>query len=103
MAQSATRRSGWIAVPFLLVVALAVGWSAFWYYTARTADNAMAAWIEREAAIGRIYACSSRSIGGYPFRVEARCEEPSVELRGDGAPVIIKAKHILAVAQIYQP
>ncbi len=42
----------------------------------------MAAWIEREAKVGRVYTCASRTIGGYPFRIETRCADPTVELRG---------------------
>ena len=36
----------------------------------------------REAKAGRIYACTRQTVGGFPFRIEVRCTEPSVELRG---------------------
>jgi hypothetical protein len=100
---SASRRSRWILAPLIVVLALAVAWSAVWFYAARAADGMMAAWIEREAKVGRVYTCGARGIGGYPFRIEARCTDPTVELRGGTAPVVIKAREILAVAQIYQP
>jgi hypothetical protein len=100
---AATHRSRWILAPLLLVVALAVAWTAFWFYAAHTADGVMAAWIEREAKVGRVYTCASRTIGGYPFRIEARCADPTVELRGGTVPVVIKARQLLAVAQVYQP
>ena len=98
-----SRRSRWIVAPLLMLLVLAAAWTGFWFYAARKADHMMAAWIEREATVGRLYSCASRTIGGYPFRIEARCTEPTVELRSGAAPVIIKARQILAVAQVYQP
>jgi hypothetical protein len=103
MPETASRRSRWILAPLLVVLALAAAWTGFWFYAARTADRVMAAWIEREAGVGRLYTCASRTIGGYPFRIEARCTDPTVELRGGSAPVVIKARQVLAVAQVYQP
>ena len=87
----------------LLIVVLALAWSGLWLWASRVADDQIAAWIGREAAVGRVYGCASRTIGGYPFRIELRCTEPTVELRGQGTPVSIKAREILAVAQVYQP
>jgi hypothetical protein len=101
MAES--RRSYWIFAPLLVVLALAAAWTGFWFYAARTADGMMAAWIEREAKVGRVYTCASRTIGGYPFRIEARCTDPTVELHGGTTPVVIRARQILSVAQVYQP
>ena len=98
-----SRRSRWIVAPLLLVLVLAAAWTGFWFYAARAADRMIAAWIEREAKVGRVYTCASRTIGGYPFRIEARCTDPIVELRGGTAPIVIKARQILAVAQVYQP
>jgi hypothetical protein len=98
-----SRRSYWILAPLLLVLVLALVWTGFWFYSAHAADRMMAAWIEREAQVGRVYTCASRTIGGYPFRIETRCTDPTVELRGGMAPVVIKAREILAVAQVYQP
>lgn len=101
--QQPARRSRWIVAPLLLVIVLALAWSGLWVWASRVADEQIAAWIDREAAAGRVYGCASRTIGGYPFRIELRCTEPTVELKGQGTPVSIKAREILAVAQVYQP
>src|SRR4029079_8025550 len=42
-------------------------------------------------------------VGGYPFRIEVRCGEPGVEVRGQGGQLTVRARELLAVAQIYQP
>ena len=98
------RRRLWpVFVPFALVVALAVVWVAMWYYAAGAAETAFSGWRAREAKAGRIHNCDNQSIGGFPFRIEVRCGQPSVELRGAGTPVSIRGADLLAAVQIYQP
>jgi hypothetical protein len=103
VADPAPRRSRWIVAPLAVVVVLALVWTGVWFYAARTADDMAAQWIAREAALGRVYTCASRSVAGYPFRIELTCSDPAVELRGQGPAVTLKARQILAVAQVYQP
>jgi hypothetical protein len=100
----ASRRRTWpIAIPFILVVLLGLGWSGVWYYAATKAESTIAGWREREAQVGRIYTCGSQSIGGYPFRIEVRCSDPGAELQRLQPPLTLKAKDLVAAAQIYQP
>jgi hypothetical protein len=91
----------WLYAPLVFVILLALAWTGGWFYAAQRAEAMMAAWIEREARDGRSYTCGERSLGGYPFRIELRCSEPSVELRQAG--VSLKAQRLTAVAQVYQP
>jgi hypothetical protein len=98
-----TRRRWVVFVPFALCVALALAWSAAWYLAARRADATIAAWIEQEARLGRVYGCGKRTTGGYPFRIEVRCADPTVQLAGGEAPRVLTAKELLGVAQVYQP
>jgi hypothetical protein len=85
------------------VLLLAAAWTAVWFYAARRAEDAVAAWIEREAGAGRLHACGSRTVGGYPFRIEMRCDAPRAELHGLGRPLSLRATSLLAVAQVYEP
>jgi hypothetical protein len=101
---SVPRRRRWlIFLPFGLVVVLALGWSAIWYYAATAAETAIAGWREREARLGRVYSCGAQTIGGFPFRIEVRCREPAAELRNIEAPLALKISDVLVAAQIYQP
>lgn len=94
-----------------LVVLLAVGWSAFWFYAASQVDRTVDAWRAREAASGRIYDCAKRTVGGFPFRLEVHCEGATVALKSQTAdqaaaqtpPVTASLGDILVVAQIYTP
>ena len=78
------RRPLWrlFIMPILLVVA-ALGWSAFWFYSASQVDSASDAWRAREAKSGRVYDCAKRSVAGFPFRLEVRCDVP-LPLQADG-------------------
>src|SRR4030088_2922146 len=75
------RRPLWrlFIAPVLLLIA-AAAWSAFWFYAASQVDLAADAWRAQEAKAGRIYDCARRSVAGYPFRLEVRCDGASVSL-----------------------
>src|SRR5712691_10205643 len=59
------------------------------------------AWRTREAAAGRIYGCATTNFGGYPFRIEVTCTEPSVDDRATA--LSIRARNLTAVAQVWDP
>lgn len=111
LASKPSRRSRWplYAMPIFMLV-LAVGWSAFWLYARSRADDVLDGWRAREAKAGRNYDCGRRSIGGFPFRLEVRCEDASVELSSQtagqvaaGVPITARLAQILVVAQVYDP
>lgn len=97
------RRIPRIVIPLLVIVVLGAVWSVLWYRAAGVAETTITAWIEREAQAGRVYACASRSIGGFPFRIELRCTEPRAELRGAEPAFVFQARELHALAQVYQP
>src|SRR5207244_8204991 len=93
-------------MPALVLVA-AVAWTGFWFYAASEVGVRADAWAAQEAKSGRIYDCGKRSVAGFPFRLEVRCDDASVSLvsqtAGSQAPFTAKLGEILVVAQIYQP
>lgn len=99
-----TRRRSWRYIALLiLIAALFGGWSWLWHYSADTAAATVEGWRAREAKAGRIYACGSQTVGGYPFRIEVNCDRASALFSSNQPPVEIKAPSILVAAQIYQP
>jgi len=99
-----SRRRLWpVFVPLALVVALAIIWTGLWFYAASAAEATLAGWREREAKSGRIYSCTKQSIGGFPFRFEVSCSDPSAELPGSAPTIALKAADLKVVMQIYQP
>jgi hypothetical protein len=92
----------------VLLVIAAAAWSAFWFYSASKVDETADAWRAREARSGRVYDCARRSVSGYPFRLEVRCDGATVSLVSQTAdatqtPITAKLGEILVVAQVYDP
>ena len=105
------RRPLWrlFIMPVLLLIA-ALAWSAFWFYAASQVDAKADTWRAQEAKSGRIYDCARRSVAGFPFRLEVRCDGASVALLSQTAgqaatqtPIAAKLGEILVVAQVYDP
>jgi hypothetical protein len=106
------RRPLWrlFIMPVLLLIA-AAAWSAFWFYAASEVDVKADAWRAQEAKSGRVYDCARRSVAGFPFRLEVRCDGASVSLMSQtaeqaatqAAPITARLGEILVVAQIYDP
>jgi len=101
--QSRRRTGIRYAILLFLVLALIAGWSAFWKLAAGKAETAIEGWRAREAKAGRMYACGSQTVGGYPFRIEVNCERTSALFQSNQPPVEVKTDSILVAAQIYQP
>ena len=105
------RRPLWrlFLMPVLLLIA-AAAWSAFWFYAASEAEVKADAWRAQEARSGRVYDCARRTIAGFPFRLEVRCDGASVSLISQTAgqaaaqtPLTASLREILVVAQVYDP
>lgn len=101
------RRPLWrlFIAPILLLIA-AVAWSGFWFYAASQVGVQADAWRAQEARSGRNFDCARRTVAGYPFRLEIRCEDASVSLMSQTAsnvPFTAKLGEIMVVAQIYDP
>jgi hypothetical protein len=107
MTPAPRRRPLWrlFIMPALLVVA-AAAWSAFWFYAASEVGVRADAWAAQEAKSGRVYQCGKRSVAGYPFRLEVRCDDASVSLVSQTASAqafTARLGEIMVIAQIYQP
>ena len=107
---SPRRRPLWrlFIAPVLLLIS-AIAWSIFWFYAASQVDVQADAWRAQEAKSGRVYDCANRSVAGFPFRLEVRCDGATVTLvsqtagASTQAPITAKLGEILVVAQIYDP
>jgi hypothetical protein len=98
-----TRRRRWPWVVVGLVILLAVLWVVAWNYAAAKVDSTIAGWREREAKVGRIYACASQTIGGFPFNINVECADPSAEFRNVQSPAVLKWKDLHVTASVFTP
>lgn len=89
----------WLYGPTILLILLAVGWSAGWFYLRDKAVETLDRQIAREGAMGRNWTCANRSIGGFPFRYELNCE-PLLLRNG---PVSFQFGKTSFISQVYDP
>ena len=78
-------------------------WSATWFYAAHTAQTTIASFVDWEAKSGRVYDCGSRTIGGFPLRVELNCLDPKATLASGSSALIANAKELRTVVSLLQP
>lgn len=96
------RRPWLIALPFVGLAVLGIGWSLAWNWGAGRAAAEIDAWIAREATEGRNWNCASREFGGFPFRFELICADPTVSFAGPSTwTARMAGAH--AVAQVWNP
>lgn len=98
------RRRPWlVALPLAIFLLIAIGWSIFWFIATSATGKALSEWRAREAAAGRLYHCANESLGGYPFRFELRCSEPTAEFKNGPQPAALSARDFVVVDQVFQP
>jgi hypothetical protein len=98
------RRRRWpMFLPLALVAALAALWSGGWFFLAGEARTMIDRWRAREARAGLVFACATQTIGGFPFRMEVHCGEPSAQLSAMTPPAALSAADALVMWQVYQP
>lgn len=98
-----SRRRRWPWILAVVVVMLAVLWTAAWHYAAGKVDSTIAGWREREAKVGRIYSCATQTIGGFPFNINVHCSDPSAEFRSVQTPTSLKWKDLHVTANVFSP
>lgn len=97
------KRRPWLVVlPFALLVLAGLAWTGGWFYASSRAEQEIDSWIAAEGAKGRVWACADRKLGGFPFRFELMCDQPSVTFTGAGqwSWTAVRAH---AVAQVWNP
>lgn len=92
-----------IFMPTLGLLLVMAGVGIVWGYLSWRASAELDAWLQREADLGRTWSCPDRSIGGFPFRIEVTCLQPTFTGVAEGQPISGRLGKIHTVAQIYNP
>lgn len=79
------------------VVLLVAGWSGYWWVLTGRVETALRDALVRPLPDGTAVACDPLSVGGYPFRVEARCGSVAATLP-DGTRMAAGALTAVALA-----
>jgi hypothetical protein len=85
--------------PLLLVVVLALLWTAYWFVAFAKAREIVARERQAMAAQGTTLDCVRETWGGFPFRFEFLCDAPKISHGGSA----IRLERLLAVALAYNP
>ncbi len=97
------RRLRAVLVALAIVIVVALAWVWLWYDAAAIADRTLAGWVEREAAAGRVYSCAAQAIGGFPFRIEARCADAVAEIKNNRPQFTARATAVTFAAGVFDP
>jgi hypothetical protein len=63
--------------PYIGLLVVALGWSCLWLYGRYRVGLELDNFFVKQAGVGRQWSCPDRSISGYPFRIEIRCNKPT--------------------------
>lgn len=100
---SSSSKSRALYLPFIGLGLLAVAWSGFWFMVKNRIMGGVDQWMVGEAAQGRVWTCPQTQVGGFPFRIEYRCEFPSFQALQDNLAVNGRLNRLVVVGQIYSP
>jgi hypothetical protein len=92
-----------LLAPVLLLGLMAAGWSVFWFVARNGVVGALDDFVSNQAELGRHWTCPGRSVGGFPFRFEIRCEQPGFSGLTPNGPVEASVARFVALAQAYAP
>jgi hypothetical protein len=92
-----------IVVALLIVAAACAGWWAFWGWATRRAETELDRFVAQETTRGRVWACGSRRMQGFPKSFELICDDPSVTIAQiSGPPAVWRLKSVVASAPATQ-
>jgi hypothetical protein len=96
-------RRRWPLILSVVLVGIAGLWAALWFFAAGITERTVDGWKAREAQAGRIYNCTTQSVGGFPFKIEVRCAGAQTELTSIRPPLVVRAGDLLISARPWQP
>jgi hypothetical protein len=103
MATPQPRNRFWLYAPYAVVVAVVIGWTAFWFEVKARVTQGLDAWQAKESQAGRDWTCADRSIAGFPFRLEVKCASATLARTADASAPMVTSGPLHIVAQIYDP
>jgi hypothetical protein len=87
-----------LILPFVLLLLVVGGWTAWWFFAAGRLNAGVDKWIARQAEKGAEFSYAGRSLTGYPFRFELAFDSPRykgasgvAEWRGDRAEFVMQS------------
>ncbi len=90
--------------PFILILVLIIviaGWTGSWFWLRGEVVRRMDDQIEKLSTRGIVVTCPQRTIGGWPFRMDIDCSDPT--LTQPDRLTAVSVKHLRITALVYRP
>ncbi len=84
-----------------IVLAVAVAWTGGWFWIRSEVASRMDVQVGKLSDKGLSISCPERTIGGWPFRIDIDCSDPTFSQ--PSKLTTISVKHLRLTALIYQP
>jgi len=85
----------------LVLIILIAGWTGGWYWLRGEVARRMDDQIAKLATRGIVVTCPARIIGGWPFRMDIECDNPTLTERDRLTAASVK--HLRVTALVYNP
>ncbi|MBV8564610.1 MAG: DUF2125 domain-containing protein [Methylobacteriaceae bacterium] len=102
-APRAASRPLWPVLVLVCIFVLAAGATGVWFAAVSRAGAVLDAWLQREAARGRIWTCPDRRFSGYPLEIAVDCTGPTFAGPVGPKTIAVAAKGVHASVRIYRP
>ncbi|MGB9143872.1 MAG: DUF2125 domain-containing protein, partial [Aestuariivirga sp.] len=100
---SSTKRPWHMFYPLAGMILISIVWCGYWFVAFQATQELVAAKRLELAGKGAQLICAQENWGGFPFRFEFWCQDPSLRFSGAGNTYQLKSAKLLVVAQAYNP
>jgi hypothetical protein len=90
-------------LPFVLLVLVIGGWSAFWHVARGLVGSGLDSVIADARQRGDSWTCVNRRISGYPFRLEVRCDDVTLVRSQRVGVVTLSTGPVVIIGQPHTP
>jgi len=90
-------------LPLILLALVVVGWSAFWFVARSLVGHGIDQAMAEARARDDVWTCAERSISGYPFRIEVRCQDVTLARNSTIGVVRLSSGPLVAIGQPHTP
>lgn len=92
-----------VITAFSLLLLIVAGWSIYWFSFRAKLQDDIANFRTALADAGMKLDCTDESWGGFPFRYELACQNPSLHGEYEGRPTALRASQLRLYMQAYNP
>jgi hypothetical protein len=82
---------------------LMMTWSGAWFYALHSFKTTLAEWRTWEDKSGRLYSCTTEGFGGFPFKIEMTCGDPTANITTGSGHFTATATTLRVAVDLFHP